>query len=424
MNWESNYLQFKSKANLDSIAANQIRQRAFEHFISQGLPTKKQEAWKYTSLTDFKDIKWESDVEGEETLSHEQMKEISKSLPVEFYNVVLVNGVLHRTLSDDLSDQVQIHEVDTHDFIREENHVDDQILNLANAFLNKKILVKIKKGHVFDKPLQILILQSSKNSVYHSERFDIRVEENAELTLIVHSLSFVNSKAAALNVNLKISLADDAKVKFIQLQNEDITAFHFSQTEVELKSKSQFQSLVMSLGTGLTRNYFHLNFQGHHSYAGIYGLSTLDSKQHVDNYTFIQHSLGENQSVQHYKSILSGAAESAFRGRVRIERDAQKANSEQLNNNLLLTREAQANSIPQLEIYADDVKAGHGATIGQLNKDEIFYFLSRGINQYDAVKMLSYGYAKELIYKFENEIIQNFLIKALQGKLERMIQNA
>ena len=115
---------------------------------------------------------------------------------------------------------------------------------------------------------------------------------------------------------------------------------------------------------------------------------------------------------------------SVFKGRVRIEPSAQKANSEQLNNNLLLTRTAQADSVPQLEIFADDVKAGHGATFGQLNKDEIFYFLSRGINQYQAVKMLSYGFVKELILKIENQHLQNYLISALNKKLESMVKNA
>ena len=95
----------------------------------------------------------------------------------------------------------------------------------------------------------------------------------------------------------------------------------------------------------------------------------------------------------------------------------------QLNNNLLLTREAQADSIPQLEIYADDVKAGHGSTVGQLNKEEIFYFLSRGINQYQAVRMLSFGFAKALIYKFENEVLQNWMLKILNKKLDGMIKN-
>lgn len=423
MSWENSYLQFKSNANLDSITANQIRQSAFERFVQQGLPTKKQEAWKYTSLTEFKAIDWSSAEEGEENLSHDQMKAISAKLPENFYNLVLVNGILNKTLSDDLNDKIQIVEVGAEDFNQDIQHVEAQMLNLANAFSSKKIVISILKNQVFPKPLQIVNVQSSKKSVYQSQKVEIQVGQNAQLTTILHSMSFANSTADAMNVNTQVNLAEDAVVNLILLQNEDKASYQFSQTEVTLASKAQCKVLTMSLGTVLTRNYLHLNFLGQHAFAAAYGLTVLDQKQHVDNYTFIQHTLGENQSVQHYKSILSGSSQSVFRGRVRIEPNAQKANSEQLNNNLLLTREAQANSIPQLEIYADDVKAGHGATIGQLNKEEIFYFLSRGINQYEAVKMLSYGYVQELIYNFENTEVQNFLLKSLHEKLESMIKN-
>ncbi|MBC7740587.1 MAG: SufD family Fe-S cluster assembly protein, partial [Bdellovibrionaceae bacterium] len=280
-----------------------------------------------------------------------------------------------------------------------------------------------KKNKVFSKPVQIMFVQSTAQSVYLSQKVVLKAGENTELSLIVNTFSFANSKAEAANLNLQVDAAQSARLKLIQIQNDNLTSFNFTQVEVNLATQVQFQSLVMSLGSQLTRNYLHVNFLGEKAHAGIFGLTILDAKQHVDNYTFIQHSKGNNESIQHYKSILSGSSQSVFRGRVRIEPDAQKANSEQLNNNLLLTREASANSIPQLEIYADDVKAGHGSTMGQLNKEEIFYFLSRGINQFEAVKMLAFGYAKELIYKFENEAVQSSLMKALQNKLERMISN-
>lgn len=423
MSLENSYLQFKSSAGLDSITANQVRQSAFERFVQQGLPTKKQEAWKYTSLSDFKAIDWHSADLGEEILTHEQMQAVSKQLPTEFYNLVLVNGVLNKTLSDDLSDKISIVEVETQDFNQQAEHVEAQLLNLAEAFSAQKILISIAKNQIFTKPLQIVNVQSSKNSVYQSQKIEVQVGENAQLTTLLHSMSFENTTADAMNVNTQVKLAEAAVMNLILLQNEDQASFHFSQAEVTLSSQAQFKVLTMSLGTALTRNYLHLNFTGKNAFAAAYGLTVLDSKQHVDNYTFIQHTTGENQSVQHYKSILSGSSQSVFRGRVRIEPQAQKANSEQLNNNLLLTRDAQANSIPQLEIYADDVKAGHGSTIGQLNKEEIFYFLSRGINQYEAVKMLSYGYAQELIYNFENADLQRFLLNSLHAKLEGMIKN-
>ena len=249
------------------------------------------------------------------------------------------------------------------------------------------------------------------------------MEENSEMKLLVHSMSFVNASADAINIEVDCQLGPSARLNFVQLQNEDQDSFHFSQARVSLERQSQFKSLTLSLGNKLTRNYLDIQFKDKAAEATVLGLGVIDGQQHLDNYTFIQHQTGENNSNQHYKSILAGQSRSVFRGRVRIAPNAQKANSEQLNNNLLLTRHCEADSIPQLEIFADDVKAGHGSTVGQLNPDEIFYFLSRGISQLEAVRMLSQGFAKELIYRIDDELIQNYLLTALNRKLVRMVQN-
>jgi Fe-S cluster assembly protein SufD len=410
MGLEANFLNFKNKA-------------AFDSLLEQGLPTRKDEAWKFTSLNEFKSRVWHS-LDGTEThLSHEQMQELSKKLPSDFINFVFVNGVLNRTLSDDTDSFLTIEGVDPEDQ-SSAAHIEQRLLNLARAFLNKKVRLAVGKSRTIEKPVQILFVQSSKESVYGSELFDIVLEQNSELKLLVSTVSFINASSDASNLRLKVNVQKEARLSLIQLQNEDAGSFHFSQVEIEAAHSSQVTTFAMTLGNKLTRNYLNLRFTGANAEAHVYGLGVLDGDQHLDNYTFIQHETGHNQSVQHYKSILSGSSHSVFRGRVMIAPDAQKANSEQLNNNLLLTRTAQVETIPQLEIFADDVKAGHGATVGQLNKDEIFYFLSRGINQYEAVKMLSYGFAKELIYKIDNTDLQKYLLGELNNKLEKLVPNA
>lgn len=423
MSWENNYLQFKSTSALDSIKASEKRQQSFDKFVVAGLPTRRDEAWKYTSLTDFKNIEWKSSEDSNEHLTHEQMQEVSKNLPSDFINFVFVNGILNKTLSDDFDSLIEVGELEENDFLSDEASVESRLLNLAQSFLNKKITLTVSKGKAIEKPVQILFVQSSKNSVYLSEKLNINLAENSEIKLLIHSMSFVNSTADAMNLNVNINVESSARLTFVQLQNEDNSSFHFSQCNLNLAASAQVTTLALTLGNKLTRNYYQLNFNNEQASAAVYGLGVIDSEQHLDNYTFIRHEIGNNNSVQHYKSILSGSSHSVFRGRVMIEPNAQKANSEQLNNNLLLTRTAQADSIPQLEIFADDVKAGHGSTVGQLSKEEMFYFLSRGINQFEAVRMLSYGFAKELVLKIENPYLQSFLIAALNQKLERMVQN-
>lgn len=423
MNWQTNYLNFKNRAALDSLKANELRGQAFANFESSGLPTKKDEAWKYTSLSDFKNTEWTLH-SGEETfLTHDQMQEVSKQLPSDFLNFVFVNGILNKTLSDDHEGFFDIAEVNEQDFKTDSENVESRLLNLAQAFLNKKIELKLAKGKTIEQPVQIVYIQSSKGAIYGSEKINVELGENSEMQLLLTTISFNNGQPDAMNLNVDVKVGASARLKLIQLQNEDVRSFHFSQVNMALESSANVSTLVLSIGNKLTRNYYNLSFKGQNAEAQVYGVSVLDQNQHGDNYTFIQHQIGHNQSVQHYKSIVSGEAHSVFRGRVQIAQDAQKANSEQLNNNLLLTRTAQADSIPQLEIFADDVKAGHGSTVGQLNQDEIFYFLSRGINQFQAVQMLAHGFASELVYKFETPSVQNYLLSVLNKKLETLVQN-
>ena len=391
--------------------------------LKKAMPTKKEEAWKFTSLSDFKNISWNEHVQEFTELTHDQMQMVSKNLPSEFYNLVFVNGILNNTLSDELTAQVRIENVTEADHLTNLDHVEKGILNLASSCLKNKLLIHIKDQETFEKPLHIAFVQHTSTPQYFSEKVNIQVGQNAEVTLITEIMSLDENTQSAHNLNVDLSVSSKARVKLIQLGVENNQSFQFSQTTVKLESDSVFQAFTMAFGSLLARYYFHLEFSGVGADASVYGLNALNQKQHADHYTFIQHSTGGNQSRQLYKSILSDSSHSVFRGRVRIEKNAQKANSEQLNNNLLLTREAQADSVPQLEIYADDVKASHGSTVGQLDKEEIFYFLSRGINQYQAVKMLAFGFAQELIYNFDNKEITDWLLKKLHQKLDGMIQN-
>lgn len=391
--------------------------------LKKSMPSKKEEAWKYTSLTEFKNIAWNFKSDIQTHLTHDQLHQMAQHLPSDFHNIVFVNGDLNQTLSDDLGAIVEVKKIAAADLVVDEKHVEKNVMQFANACLKDKIIIQIADKQVFEKPLHLLFVSIEKVPYFLSQKVEIKIGANSELSLLTQSINIDETTGHGFDLNLNLVIHEKANVKLIQIQNENSHSYHFSQTEIKLLSDANLMAFTLSLGGLLTRHYMHLDFAGHRADAGVYGLTALNGHQHTDHYTFIQHSLGDNNSRQLYKSILAGAGHSVFRGRVRIEQDAQKANSEQLNNNLLLTREAQADSIPQLEIYADDVKAGHGSTVGQLDQDQIFYFLSRGINQYEAVKMLSFGYAQELIYQFENKSIQDWMLKIIHQKLDKMVSH-
>lgn len=432
MNWQNKFLEFKTQSQLDGIEAIQARENAFSNFLKLDFPTKKEEAWKYTSLNSFKNQDWNCNPTLDENLSHQQLKGIASQLSADFYGIVFVNGKMNKTLSSsELEDQgIEFFdsEIQKNDFLVLDKNPELSWIHFAQSFWRSKMVVKINENTNCVKPIQIILVTTKSDNLFSSEKLNIIADKNSLAQIILQSFSFDNHdvpnlRSSAKNLNISISLAEKSHLQFIDVQDGNSLGMYFSQTEVIQNSNSVFKYLVCGLANQLSRNYFHNQFLGQHAESEIYGLNIVNQNQHSDHYTFIEHSIGENQSIQHYKTIISDKANSVFRGRVLIEKQAQKANSKQLNNNLLLTRDAQAFSVPQLEIYADDVKASHGSTIGQLNKDELFYFLSRGINQLLAVKMLSYGYVKELVYKFDNQDIQKFLIKKLEAKLESIVAN-
>jgi Fe-S cluster assembly protein SufD len=419
-----NYNEFKQKFPLGSVKAATLREEAFQRVQKNGLPSKKDEAWKYTSVKSFSEVSWHLPTD-EQHLSHEDMKWLSTKLSTDFYNFVFINGQLNQTLSDEFENWMSVVETVESDFLNTGADGEIKLIDLARAVAAQKICVQIGSGKIIEKPIQILFAQKSEQNILSQSAIEFNLAENAQAKLILNFVSLPSSlkKSNAINMSTKINLAQNSNLQFVQLQNENNSDFHFSRTQFELQWGAQLLSLDLALGGKLSRHYLETSFVGENANAGVYGLTALAKDQHADHYTYIHHQRGANQSVQHYKSVLTDESHGVFRGRVRIEPDAQKANSEQLNNNLLLTRSAHADSVPQLEIYADDVKAGHGSTMGQLNTDEIFYFLSRGIGQTEAVRMLAFGYALELVYKFENPVMQNWIFKNLNEKLESMIPN-
>ncbi|MGE0632782.1 MAG: Fe-S cluster assembly protein SufD, partial [Pseudobdellovibrionaceae bacterium] len=218
-----------------------------------------------------------------------------------------------------------------------------------------------------------------------------------------------NSSSYFLNGVIEITVGSSAKVEYCRLQAESNLAFHVWRTQVSLAENSQFSTLNVSVGARLQRHNFSLALKGSGAHANIWGLGVLSGDQHSDSHTLVDHQVGDCTTEQVYKSILNGSSRAVFDGRILIRKNSQKANSSQMNHNLLLSQNAEADSKPQLEIYADDVKATHGSTTGQINNEELFYLQSRGIDKETGVQMLSRGFAYDLIYKVQNEQIRAYV---------------
>ncbi|UCG28587.1 MAG: Fe-S cluster assembly protein SufD [Bacteroidales bacterium] len=291
-----------------------------------------------------------------------------------------------------------------------------------SAFSNDGIFIYVPDGVVLRKPIQIvnLLLSNSNLRVQHRNLFILG--ENAHATVIVcdHTLS---DNRFVTNSVTEIFAGENAGLDYIKVQNEHNLATKLSNLYIHQERNSRVNTNTITLHGGVVRNNVHVVLDGKGCESNIKGLYLVDKGQHVDNYIFVDHAKPECTSNQLYKGVLDDFATGAFNGRILVRKDAQKTKAFQANNNILLTDDAKMNTKPQLEIYADDVKCSHGATVGQLDEDALFYLRTRGIEENEARLMLMYAFAHEIIAGINVEPlsarIDDLVDKRLRGELSR-----
>ncbi len=383
--------------------------------VLKKLPTRKNELWKYTSLKPLQEVNWTIG-SSDQDLSHDELKKISGWLSQDCSNFVFVNGVLNKTLSDSIESWLSI------DSSAELNYSGSDVMlrDLYQTTAAKKIKLTLPEKTIVEKPVQILFVSHGSEQTLQHIQLDVTLATQSQVQLATRSVSLGEAKSFQL-LHTNVQLQPASQFEWLHMQDLNSQSFSITQNTINLDRDVVFNFVDLTLGAAISRTNTETHFRSENANAGLYSCMALNTEQHADLYSSINHLTGHNNSNQLAKSVLNDSAQSVFRGRVYIAIDAQKANSEQLNNNLLLSRTAKANSIPQLEIHADDVKAGHGSTMGQMNQDEIFYFLSRGIAESSAVKMIAEGFAKEVVFKLANFELQKIAMTQLQNKLDRMI---
>lgn len=216
----------------------------------------------------------------------------------------------------------------------------------------------------------------------------------------------------------QIFLEDNASLTHYRIQKESAEALHIGTTEVTLSGGSLYNSTNINLGGGLSRHDVHIKFTAEGGEAFVDGLYMLNGKQHHDTHSTIDHALPNCISHQTYKGVLNDKSRGVFNGKVFVRENASGTDAQQSNKNLLLSNDARVDTKPQLEIFNDDVKCSHGATVGQLEDEELFYLLSRGLSQTLAKNLLTYGFAEEIINKIEIEAIKKDLDEAVLNRLD------
>jgi Fe-S cluster assembly protein SufD len=281
------------------------------------------------------------------------------------------------------------------------------------AFLDDGLWLEVQAGVALERPVHLISLSvGGEQAALANLRNVIVLGVNAQAK-VIESYGAVGAAAGLTNAVTTVGLAEGASLEHYKLQEESEKAHHVARLDVRQARDSRFTSHSVSLGGEITRNDLAATLEAEGAECTLNGLYMVDGRQHVDFHTSIEHAQPRGTSREFYKGILGGRSRGVFNGRIHVHPGAQKTDSQQSNQNLLLSRDAEVDTKPELEIYADDVKCSHGATVGQLDPDMLFYLRSRGIDPDAARGLLTYGFAQD--------VIERMSLDAVRGRLERLI---
>jgi len=427
--YKSGFQKFEENLNGKSASLiHKIRKDAFTKFVEEGFPTTKLEEWKYTNVESIA----KTDFNFELTESKIQKSDIEKFIINDFdcYKLVFVNGKLDKKLSDNFDSENNFSvrtlqnyidqniDLDLQNLTNLADYTTDSFVALNTAFMHNGIVINIKKDKSIKKPFFLLFVSTGENeSILTQSRILFEAQENSK-AMVIESFQSIHSDKDLNNIVAEFHLGENARVEHIKIQNQSESSFHISNLFAKLEKNSYLNTLDINLGGKITRNSLFTKLAGEGSECVLNGVYSGSGTQHIDNRTVIEHEKPHCLSTETYKGIVGDKARGVFNGKIHVYPEAQKTNAIQNNSGLLLSDNASIDTKPQLEIYADDVRCTHGATIGQLDEDALFYLRSRAIDFQQAKKMLINAFAGEVIDQVENEVLRNRIQEYLNDKLQ------
>lgn len=416
----------------DLPAVTQGREEAIAAFSRQGFPTKKLEEWRNTDLSKALSEKYVNRFEpshGELSIDqvfqcniHELETDqisllngwyIDSKKPLEVHE----NGVISGSLSAAMEAYPEIFEAHYGKYADKEK---DGLHALNLAFAQDGFFIYVPDNVVVEKAMQMVSIINWDKSLFIQTRNLVILGKNSKMTM-VHCDDSTNQEAMFKNSVTEVFIDEGANLEHYKLQNLNNQSTLMNATWFRQMKDSSLKSNHVTLNGGMIRNYTHTILDGEGASAEIYGVYLMDKTQHVDNQVFVDHAKPNCYSNELFKGILDEEATASFNGHVLVRKDAQKTNAFQNNKNILMSDTARVNAKPFLEIYADDVKCSHGATVGQLDQEAMFYLRSRGICEANARLLLLYAFAGEVVNKISIEALKvrvdDMIRKRLKGEL-------
>jgi Fe-S cluster assembly protein SufD len=401
------------------------REAALANFSEIGLPKPRDENWKYTRI---------AAIERRDFILSTPAERLGTGLggllfadALQEHQLVFLDGVYRSDLSTitplpggalicDLRTAFEQHAPALAPYFDNCANHEHGFTALNTAFAADGALIKLDEAVEIKRPVHLLFVASSKSETIAHPRIVIDCAKHAKLTVVEHfcALGDANNFNNALT---QVNLAEGAALTHYKLQREATKGFHVATLSVQQQRSSSFTSHSVSLGAALARNDINVVFAAPDSYCMMNGLYITNGRQHVDYHTRVDHAQPSCTSNQDYRGILDGRSRGVFNACAYVHPHAQQSDATQSNKNILLSNDAEIDTKPQLEIYANDVKCAHGVTVGQLDEEKVFYLRSRGISEQSARGLLTYGFARAVLDRMQLDPVREIVTQALLDQL-------
>jgi len=377
-----------------------VKRKAFAEFLERGLPTTKLDAWKYTDLRrlTMRQFRLPAAIDPPANVDALLLPNMTGQ------RFIFVDGILQ-------SPVVTSHPADP---IR----WNSDAFNLLNVAFSSAITpITVADNQIVEQPIYLaFVWTQNTTAVMSNPRIDVRLGRNSKATLVEHHIG-VNNEANLTNAVLDIHVNDQASLEHIRVQEDGASNFNVGSLRATVASAASYLSHQYVLGAGLARTDIHVALTGPDALTELHGLVFAAQTQHLDVRTVIDHQVPNTRSVEDYRGIADHRGRVVFNGKVIVSKDAQKTDARQSSRNLLLSPQAEIDTRPELEIYANDVKCAHGATVGQLDASALFYLRSRGIAREEAKALLTHAFAAEVIERIPVPAVRDHVLSQLMTRM-------
>lgn len=401
-----------------------LRKQGAADWSAATWPARKTELWQNTSLAPLQSTglnRWAAEDDCDWQASSEAMQ-------LDATRIVFINGQFAAEHSSPLPQGVvRFADANAEQQVLIQSHLGQVVdikrhlfASLSNAWLADGILVHVGKGQKLDKPLYVLNVSTPQaEPAVSNQRVLLVLEESSEAELIEHYTSTAATQNGFVNSLTEAVVGANASLQHYRINLEQEDQLHVGGVHVNLQRDARFQGFTLAQGSRLKRIDYQVNHRGSGAHLELHGVYLPRNKQVVDYHTNVEHCVPHCTTNEVFRGIIGDSAKAVFNGRIHIHPQAQKTLAELSNKNLLTSRNAEVYTKPELEIYADDVRCAHGATITQLDQTSLFYLQSRGLSKTEAMSMLSFGFINELLNQVPEPAIQEYLrprIAALLGR--------